>query len=737
MKRILLTFLAFACGRSALGQDGDGLFVNRVRPVLQAHCQGCHGDAKLRGGFDVRSPEAILRGSRTGSVVIPGQPDRSLLLRLVLAEGEPHMPPNKQLTRVEIADLARWIETLKPVEPTDAKGKAHWAFRKPGPIVPPSVREGDWVRTPIDAFVLARLEEAALPPAPPASRAELVRRLHYDLIGLPPSPDDVQAAERDPSSDWYAKIVDRLLASPHYGQRWGRHWLDLARYADSSGFHNDLDRPSAWRYRDYVIRSFNHDTPYGQFIREQLAGDEIDPCAPELLAATGFCIAGPSNDDNMGAKTERYRLEQLDDVISTMGNVFLGLTLGCARCHDHKYDPLPQEDYYRVLAIFNNTERREVPVAAGKIDLTLAKTADGRKPLKGAFISYLTDARPTPRKTQLLWRGNHELLGPEVQPGVPAVLAPVALAFPRKSAGPTTGLRTVLADWLASPENPLTYRVWVNRIWQHHFGRGLVATPSNFGLAGEKPTHPELLDWLAQELIRNEGRLKPLHRTIVLSATYQQSSQTSARQAQVDPNNLLWGRMNKRRLEAEALRDGILTVSGKLNLVMDGPGVKPRMHPGLLTSSQRNKWPDVTKEGPEHWRRSVYVYIKRQLLLMMFSLFDAPTSTQSCGRRAESTVPTQALLLMNDDFVADQAGFFADRVLAEAGPDPGDWVESAFRLALARGPSAARAAEAQRFLAERQAIYAMEGRPRPEAARRALTDLCHVLLNCNEFVYVD
>jgi hypothetical protein len=736
MKQLVLAVLALSCGDVALGQEGDLIFDSKIRPLLRAQCQKCHGDGKLRGGFDVRSLESILRGGQTGKVLTPGAPEKSLLLRLVAADGEPHMPPEKQLTPAEIADLTRWINNLQRNPAADTKGRDHWAFRKPAPAMPPRVRDAGWVQTPIDAFILARLEAAQLRPSPPAGRAELVRRLHYDLIGLPPSPQQLQAALSDASPEWYAKIVDRLLASPHYGERWGRHWLDLARYADSSGFHNDLDRPSAWRYRDYVIRSFNADKPFGLFIREQLAGDEIDPRDPDLLAATGFLIAGPSNDDNMGMQAEKYRLDQLDDVVATTTNVFLGLTLGCARCHDHKYDPLPQEDYYRFLAIFNNVERREVPLKGGKVDLALARAPNRKEPIKGDFVSFLTDAGIKPRKTHLLWRGNFEALGPEVQPGVPHVLS--SASFPL--AAPTAqahGWRTSLAEWLAAPDHPLTYRVLANRVWQHHFGRGLVATPSNFGLTGEKPSHPELLDWLAQELIRNGGRLKALHRMIVLSATYQQSSRVEQALAKIDPGNVLLARMNKRRLEAEAIRDGILAVSGNLNLTMGGPGVKPRMHPDLLASSQRNKWPDVTKEGPKEWRRSVYVYIKRQLLLMMLSLFDWPTASQSCGRREESTVPTQALLLMNDDFVAEQASYFADRVRAEAGSDPQARIERAFQLALGRSPGASRSAEASRFLAQRRDVYEKASASPEEADRRALVDLCHVLFNCNEFIYVD
>lgn len=725
----ILSILLFA--GPTLAQDDR--FEKHVQPILQQHCQRCHGDKKPKGGFDVRTKEAILIGAQTGKVLTPGDPKRSFILQMVSPEGDPHMPPNGQLTKAEIAELTEWIATLKPTG--SVPGRDHWAFRKLADPSPPSVRQSEWVKTPVDAFILARLEDKGWTPSHSADRIDLVRRVTIDLIGLPPTPEEIKSACADSSDAWYANVVERLLASPHYGERWGRHWLDLARYADSGGFHSDLDRPNAWRYRDYVIRSFNEDKPFPQFVREQLAGDEIDPNTPDGLIATGFCVAGPSNDDNMGQKIEKYRLEQLDDLLSTTGSVFLGLTIGCARCHDHKYDPLPQEDYYRFLAIFNSSERREVPLKAGKFDLAEAKHISRKGPMKEAGITYLTDSQS--RKTHLLWRGNHETPGPEVQPGVPTALAFAPADFAPSKTGAPTRWRTTLADWIASPENALTYRVLANRLWQHHFGRGLVASSSNFGVSGDRPTHPELLDWLAGEIVRHEGRLKPIHRTLVLSATYQQASHTNAHLAKDDPENLLLGRMNKRRVEAEAVRDGILAVSGKLNQEMGGPGIKPRMHPDLLSSSKRNQWPDVTKEGPALWRRSIYVYIKRQLLFMLLQLFDAPSSNSSCGRRVESVVPTQALILMNDDFVSDQAGYFAERILAETNADPAAWVDRAFQLALGRSPRPARQADAVAFLQERRQVYRDQKLSEAESTRLALTDLCHVLFNSNEFLYVD
>ena len=713
MKHALLALLVLA---PAVHADAD--FDRTVAPVFAKHCLSCHGEDKQRGELDLRSAAKTLAGGASGPVVVPGRAEESLLVQLLTPKARPHMPPKGQLSDVEIAVVKNWIDKQQPTVATvPAKASTHWAFQKVTRPAVPEVRNEDWVRSPVDRFILARLESKGLRPSSPASRADLLRRVTLDLTGLPPTPAEVEAALADRSAEWYETVVDRLLASPAYGERWGRHWLDLARYADSSGFHNDLDRPHAWRYRDYVIQSFNDDKPYGQFLREQLAGDEIAPGDPTALAATGFCINGPSNEDNMGQQAEQHRLDALDDVIATTGQVFLGLTLGCARCHDHKYDPVSIQDYYRLLAVFNNSVKKTLPV-------------------QGTTLVAFTEANSTPRKTRLLWRGDLSNPGPEVQPGVPAALAAQALAFPAPEAGATTtGRRRVLADWIAAPENPLTWRVLANRLWQYHFGRGLVASSSNFGLNGDRPTHPELLDWLALELVRHDGRLKPVHRLLVTSAVYRQASQASAELIAADPTNLLLGRMSKRRLEAEAIRDTILAVSGSLNPQAGGPGIKPRIPAGLLDASQRNKWPRVERESAPHWRRSVYVYVKRQLRLPLLEAFDAPTASNSCERRPESTVPTQALVLMNDEFTQDQAARFAQRVIRIAGNDAAAQVQQTFLLALGKPASLAREADAVVFLQQQRQMHAKAGAD--EAARRALTDLAHVLFNSSEFVFVD
>ena len=649
-----------------------------------------------------------------------------------------------------------------------------WAYRPLTAAKPPAVRNEAWVRTPVDRFVLAKLEAVGLEPSPPADAEVLCRRLYFDLTGLPPTPAEVDeflaqyASKPSPGvasskvarsqnqavgERAYEALVDKLLASPQYGERWGRHWLDLARYADSAGFHEDLDRPYAWRYRDYVISSFNDDKPYARFIEEQLAGDELAPDDAQAWIATAFCRNGPTNDQNMGqgAAKEKYRMELLDDVLSTTSAVFLGQTVGCARCHDHKYDPIAQTDYYRMLAVFDSTKRVDMGQGAGGEIAEVTPPADKKKkqeakpatgpstrPAIKPSIMALTDAGPMPRTTHVLRRGDVTKPADVVEPGVPKAMAYEPLVCPDPAAGAkTTGRRLALAKWISSPRNPLTWRVAVNRIWQHHFGVGLVATPSNFGKSGAAPTHLELIDWLANEMLANGGRWKPIHRLIVTSAAYRQSASSNESALAVDPQNRLLWRMNQRRLEAEAIRDAILSAAGTLNPRAGGPGIKPRIRPELLEASQRNKWPVVKQEGPELWRRSVYIYVKRQLPFPMLELFDSPSTTHTCERRNENVVPTQALVLMNDEFTQEQAGRFADRVMREAGANPGAQAGRAMRIALNRAPSAVETEEATRFIAQQAAAHREAGRDAGEAARLALLDFCHVLLNCNEFAYLN
>ena len=653
--------------------------------------------------------------------------------------------------------LALGSNSSSAAPPSLEEGRKHWAFQPLRRIESPAVRDAAWPRNDVDRFILAALEAKGLKPSPEADRRTLIRRVTVDLIGLPPTPEEVEAFVQDKSLQAWERVVDRLLASPHYGERWGRHWLDLARYADSSGFHNDLDRPHAWRYRDYVIRSFNEDKPYARFIAEQLAGDEVAGADEETLVATGFCRNAPSNDDNMGNNKEQYRLDELDDVISTTSTVFLGLTVGCARCHDHKTDPIRSADYYSLLAIFNGTEKRGVP----------KESDDKERAKQNVNLQALIETKAAVPATHLLRRGSLQNKGPEVLPAVPLVLVSNPLRFPEPEAGAkSSGRRRAFAEWVAAPENPLTWRVLANRIWQHHFGRGLVATPSNFGFQGARPTHPELLDYLAARLVAEGGRWKPMHKLILMSAAYRQASGAMSnrysvvsvqspkrsasggpsenwtlnaehsRAAALDPENTLHWRANLQRLSAESLRDSILAVGGKLNPQLGGPAIKPRIRADLLTASQRNKWPALTTEGPPQWRRSVYIYVKRQLLMPMMELFDAPTTTDSCAERMQSVVPTQALVLMNDEFVEDHAGFLAQRSAADGG-DAATAIARMHLLALAREPSAERLRQAKAFVAAREATYQKESGAKETPRHRALTDLAHVLFNSSEFITIE
>jgi mono/diheme cytochrome c family protein len=735
----LVIALLASLAPAAVAQGDDTLYDREVQPIFTRHCGECHNadDAELE--LNLTTGAGVLAGSETGAVLVPGKPTESMLLQVLAEDAEPHMPPEGQLSEEEIATISRWVAAI---DAGTAVGKAkikaedrqHWAFQPLVRSAPPRVKNGDWARTPIDRYILAELEARELTTNPPADKPAILRRVYFDLIGLPPTPDDVQAFLADEAPDAFEKIVDRLLASPQYGERWGRHWLDLARYADSSGFHSDVDRPEAWRYRDYVIRSFNADKPYGQFLREQIAGDELAEASLDSWIATGFARTGPSNEGNMGSgiAREQYRLDELDGVVSTTSSVFLGLTLGCARCHDHKFDPLTQADYYRFLGYFNSAEKRQLDVSSfSGAQAKLSPPDDKEKASPGAMV--LTTRGAKPRKTRIMYRGDVRKPGPEVRPGVPEVLVSLTSAT---SENEEAQGRLALANWLASDNNALVWRVMANRIWHHHFGRGLVATPSTFGKLGQRPTHPALLDWLADEL-RRTGSVKSLHRRIVTSAVYRQSSRSHELGNKIDSENLLLWRMERRRLEAEPLRDAFLAAGGNLNLALGGPGVKPRIREELLVASQRNKWPVVKAEGPEHWRRSVYIYVKRQLQLPLMELFDAPTTTHSCERRDESLVPTQALVLMNDEFLHEQAARFAERVRREGGDDSRAQVERALLIALARPPGEMRIAQGLAFVDQQTKLLTAEGQTSDNAQRAALADFCHVLLNLSEFVYVD
>lgn len=825
--------LAFASQRGVKSADHSELFKQQVASIFEANCLMCHGAKVQRSGLDLRTEESALRGGSRGALVVPGDPAKSLLYKLITHAEEPAMPMGGKLSNEEIATIARWIESLptalaKNTEHNSAapvrapgyavteKDRQFWSFQKPVRLSVPQVKNQKWVRNEIDAFILSKLEANGLKPAPTASPRELIRRIYIDLTGLPPAPEAVEKFVKDPSETAYAKVIEELLASQHYGERWGRHWLDLARYADSGGFEFDYDRPHAWRYRDYVIKSFNADKPYDQFIREQLAGDQFSQASPETFIATGFLRNGPTVDN---ADNEQTRVDELDDMVSTTSSVFLGLTVGCARCHDHKYDPIPTRDYYRLQAVFfpfKKTERLmvgaeeeaafksrnkeidalvrpykekiaviEKPVRERllneKVDfhLKLAESTgalEGKTPeefravLAGRFakqvnlqpeeieallspedlkarkalqaeIDKINKTRPkplpammgvtdveNPEPAHVLIRGSFESKGEVVQPGLPIVLASDTNLAP-------TNRRQHLAEWIASADNPLTARVAVNRIWQYHFGKGIVRTSSDFGLTGDRPTHPELLDYLATEFVKRGWSWKAMHRLILTSNAYRQSSRYDEQAAAKDPENKLLWRANPRRVEAEVLRDSVLSISGKLNTEMYGPGIYPHIDSAVINTGSRPRWPLDVKEGQDEWRRSVYIFVKRSVLVPLIEVFDCPATTIPSPMRSTSTIAPQALALLNNEFILEQAGYFAERVEREAGTDKRAQVKQAFKLALAREPKQNELDWALGFIESQTKGYAERKAEKPEFA--ALRDFCHAVFNLNEFLYVD
>ncbi len=668
---------------------------------------------------------------------------------------------------------------------------AYWAFQPvKAPAVPKEKFRGRAVTNAVDAFHLAHLRSRKLEQNPAAMPRELVRRVYLDLTGLPPSPEEVAAFERDPGEAAWAALVDRLLASPHYGERWGRHWLDLVRYAESNGYERDGAKPHAWRYRDYVIDAFNADKPYDRFIREQLAGDELvedelsqapqmTPAMREALIATGFYRLHVWDDEPDSTVVAEF--DDLDDIMVTTGTAFLGLTIGCARCHDHKFDPLSQADYYSLLGfvrsidgygqhhtggggrgtgkitrpLATDSERRnwetskQSRIKAAEARLAQAGEGDARKDaeaeLKAAreaaapfdFALAIAENGPSPQATHVLYRGDAHSPRAEVNARFPAVLGLPEPEFPPRSGNAaTTGRRRVLADWVASPANPLTARVFVNRVWQHHFGIGLVPTPDDFGRTGLRPSNPALLDFLAAEFVRGGWSVKRLHRLILTSRAYRMSSRAENRAARAadQDNTLLW-RQNLRRVEAEVVRDTMLAVSGALNPKRGGPSVFPSLPREVHTTqdSAGKGWEDSPAD--EQNRRSVYLVVKRALKVPLLECLDFANSTSGTGTRPTTTVAPQALMLLNDSFVQTQAAAFAERIRREAGAKPEAQIERAFQLAVQRPPTKAETKAARDLLADQTQRAAIEGTKEPDTV--ALTSLCRALLNLNEVVYVD
>jgi Protein of unknown function (DUF1553)/Protein of unknown function (DUF1549)/Planctomycete cytochrome C len=903
---LLLTFAATqAVAQKAEPSDQAAL------PILKQKCFQCHGDALQMSGLDLRSRESMLKGGEKGPALVPGNAEASRLYRRVAGLEQPVMPmaPLPSLTAQEVAVLKSWIDqgakwsergNAKPEEvtapsvskrPAGGYGKGHeeraitaeerqwWAFQKPARPAIPNVSDARWTSNPIDAFIKKTLHQKGLAPAPPADRNTLARRAYLDLTGLLPSPAEVEAFVNDPSPRAYENLIERLLSSPHYGERWGRFWLDVARYADSSGFEHDNDLANAWRYRDYVIKAFNQDKPYDRFILEQLAGDELEDRDYDSLIATAYYRIGPRvrfrEKDN-----PYYRYEYLDDLIRTTFQGLMGLSVNCARCHDHKFDPITRLDYYRTMAMFfgyvdyehplappekvadyqkikNEVEEQvrplrrqialiEAPYRKAAFQRNLAKFPNeiqiavqtpeeqrtpGQKLLAAQIVSL--DVDPDAAANQLTNYRNliqvsdadHEArrklveqieeirkrlppplpiaegvrdgdyrLAPDgpgdeplpgkgdrfnygvdccflPQPGRPFVVPPVyygangvdvaedqkefvvepgylqvlvhgepPVARTPANGHTSSGRRRALAEWIASPENPLTARVMVNRVWSWHFGRGIVPTPGNFGKMGMPPSHPELLDWLATQFVQQGWSIKQIHRLIMSSETYQMASSFSqATNLEKDPENVNLWRFPLRRLEAEAIRDVILSASGKINLQAGGEPFFPSIPKSVREGFRQGKWV-LTQEEPSTWRRSVYSYWKRGFKYPMFEVHDQPDLNVTCEKRNVTTVPTQALTLLNNEFVLLQARQFAERVAREAGDDPAKQIERLYRIALSRQPAKNELDSFLVFVQKQRGYHAAKvsssgSDPRPDLA--ALTDLAHVLLNANEFVYIN
>ncbi|HUF62395.1 MAG TPA: DUF1549 and DUF1553 domain-containing protein [Verrucomicrobiales bacterium] len=603
--------------------------------------------------------------------------------------------------------------------PVTEEDRGHWAFRPLAGVEVPAAADPAAAGNPVDRFLLARLAEEGLSFAPEADRATLIRRVSFDLTGLPPGWAEVRAFVEDRGPDAYERLVDRLLGSPEYGRRWAQHWLDLARFAESDGFEYDHEREEAWRYRDWVIEAFNADMPYDDFVRRQLAGDELGAGDPSSAVATGFLMAGPDMVDINLVEERRHGF--LNEMTSTVGAVYLGLTLGCAQCHDHKSDPVSIHDFYRFQSFFANTvvkpqKQKQLPPVA-------------REP------------GPLPSPSRVMVRGDFRRPAEEVDPAVPRVLdvlgGGLVVPAPRQDAV-SSGRRSALARWMTRPDNALALRVMVNRLWQHHFLVPLVETPNDFGIGGSLPSHPELLEWLAAELPRREWSLKEMHRLLATSAGYQQASRGrgAAWEAALsrDPGNRLLSRMHRRRLSGEAIRDAMLAASGRLNRRIGGRSFKPPLPEEVTATLLKDQW-KVSEDPAEFERRSVYLFVRRNLRYPMFDVFDRPDPNLVCGRRDVSTTAPQALTLMNSDLSRDLSESLARRVMAEGGQAKENWIGLVYGEVLGRAPSAGEMEAALGFLRGQSEIAADDGHEEPEKA--ALTDLCLAVFNSNEAVYVD
>ena len=842
-------------------------FEKDIQPILARHCFDCHGEDTQESKLDLRTVSEMLRGGENGPAIVRGIAANSLLMDLITSG---QMPPGEQekVTEAETMLVRSWIESGTPSEETIVSLPPHtqvtevdrsfWAFQPPRAIEPPKVQNEARVRTPIDRFLLAKLEANGLSYSPDADRNALVRRVYLDLIGIPPTPEQVRAFLEDTRPDAYEQLVDELLRSPHYGERWGRHWLDAAGYVDGK-LDNDLGtmypNQGIWRYRDYVIQAFNEDKPFDQFLTEQIAGDEMvdwrtaesfDERTRSLLTATGFLRNVDDHTDFPQYGIEK-RYEVVNETLDMFSTAVLGLTFECCRCHNHKYDPLPQRDYYRLMACFEPAlnphnwkapkdryladispkERAAIDQRNTEIDQQIAELTKAEGMVRAQVRTRLSDARftaipesiredvraaldakpeqrsevqkylaekfasartiadaeidaalteaekasiqssadqrsqlLTQKKTygmiQSLWdvgeppashvhrRGNVQAHGVLVQAGFPEILEPpgskLISATVENRIGETSGRRTALARWLTQPDHPLTARVLVNRIWHHHFGRGIVETLGNFGRSGSMPSHPELLDWLAVDFMNHGWSIKHLHRQIMRSTAYRQSSRQTSRQTEdrlkgvlptEDPENRLLWRMNLRRLESEIVRDSVLAVSGSLDRTAGGPPVE------ITNPADGLSEPKAAPTATSPNRRSMYLFARRVYPLKFMEIFDAPIMPVNCTQRMNSATVLQSLAVLNSEFLFAQSDKFAARVRESAGPGIEEQITFAFQLAYARQPTSDELAKSIAFLADQKRILVSPEFQEDKAQQQALADLCHMLLSSNEFLYVE
>jgi len=721
-------------------------FNHEIAPILIRRCVECHSGSDPSGKLNLTSKEAALRGGESGKAFIPGNPSESHALARI-RDGE--MPPKRAgkpqpLPPEEVRQLTAWIASgaswpagrqLDAFEFSTERrgGRDGWSLQPVRRPSIPNVQNPERVRNPIDAFIQARLEREGWTPAPEADRRTLLRRLHVDLTGLPPTFEEVESFVTDTAADAYESRVDRLLASPQFGERWGRYWLDVVRYAETCGYERDQVKPQVWKYRDWVIRAFNDDLPYDRFVRDQLAGDEVPGNNESSWIATGFLRLGTWNDEPNDP--QEYKYERLEDMVHATSTAFLGMTVKCARCHDHKFDPITQLDYHRVAAAF----------WTGYIQPGQG-TLGGPDPKKLPYdVLAWTDTSREPAPFHFLKKGDPHRPGDVVEPGFLSMIPALDRAMaPPPPEAKTSGRRRQLAEWITDPANPLTARVWVNRLWLHHFGQGLVRSPDNFGFTGDPPTHPELLDWLADELVQGGWKSKPLHKRIVMSATYRQDSVHPAgdEYARRDAGNRLAWHANRRRLDADALRDSLLFVAGTLDLRRaGGPSFSPVIGADALEglSMKDQAWKASPPE--EQGRRSVYSFLKRSLLPPFATVFDFPDTTLPCGQRDVTVVAPQALAMLNNAFVHEQSANLALRVASKVTSET-PRIELAFQCALGRSPSRGEISLARSHVSKQIAHLQANPPPSPGSGLKppeiqALTSLCHVLLNSNEFLYVD